>query len=870
MPMGRRGGACTPPKSDTTAVGTRTDSPPLASLARTIMMLPITTVIPSLLDALATARRAVLEAPPGAGKTTGVPLALLDAGWLRGQRIVMLEPRRLAARAAAARMASLLGEQIGERVGYRIRGESRVGSATRIEVVTEGILTRMLHHDLSLDGVGLVIFDEFHERSIIADTGLALVLGGSRVLRDELAVLVMSATLDGNAVSTLLGDVPVIRSEGKIHPVTTRFAPPKSGMAMVPHLAAVIREAMTDEPGSVLAFLPGAAEIRRVEQLLVDRPIAPDVDVRPLFGALPPAAQDAAIAPAPAGRRKVVLATNVAETSLTIDGIRIVVDSGMERVPRFSPQSGMSRLETVRITRASADQRRGRAGRTAPGICIRCWSMGEDAGLVPTARPEILSADLTPLVLDLAVAGFTDPAELPWLDPPPSGAVAEGRRLLHQLGALDDSGVITARGRAMAELGAHPRLAHMLLMARDLGPAAAARAALLAALIEERDIFRGEGGPPPADARLRLEALERRGDSVAHPGTTIDRSAVARVREAWERWRQRIGAPRTDQCIAADAGELLAFAYPDRVARRRTDGVRYLLRNGRGVTLPAGDALAAEEWLVVLAVDDAGRDGRIQLAAPLDAAAVAMLIANHGAEADEVEWDEAARRVVARRVTRLGAIVVSSRELARPAANILAAALLGAVRRLGVDALPWRDGAMRFRARIGFVHAHDADWPDVGAAALVERFDEWLGPHIQGMHRWDDLARVDLGGALLGLLSWNQRAALDQLAPERIEVPTGSRIAVDYSDPAAPVLAVRLQECFGMTATPMVMGGKVPVVMHLLSPGYKPVQVTRDLASFWRSGYADVRREMRGRYPRHHWPEDALTATAVRGVPRKK
>ncbi|PKQ14550.1 MAG: ATP-dependent helicase HrpB, partial [Actinobacteria bacterium HGW-Actinobacteria-8] len=339
-----------------------------------MMMLPITAVIPSLLDALATARRAVLEAPPGAGKTTGVPLALLDAGWLRGQRIVMLEPRRLAARAAAARMANLLGEQVGERVGYRIRGESRVGSATRIEVVTEGILTRMLHHDLSLDGVGLVIFDEFHERSIIADTGLALVLGGSRVLRDELAVLVMSATLDGNAVSALLGDAPVIRSEGKVHPVTTRFAPPKSGMAMVPHLAAVIREVMTDEPGSVLAFLPGAAEIRRVEQLLVDRPIAPDVDVRPLFGALPPAAQDAAIAPATAGRRKVVLATNVAETSLTIDGIRIVVDSGMERVPRFSPQSGMSRLETVRITRASADQRRGRAGRTAPGICIRCWS----------------------------------------------------------------------------------------------------------------------------------------------------------------------------------------------------------------------------------------------------------------------------------------------------------------------------------------------------------------------------------------------------------------------------------------------------------------------------------------------------------------
>lgn len=833
-------------------------------------MLPITAILPSLLDALATGRRAVLEAPPGAGKTTGVPPALLDAEWLRGQRIVMLEPRRLAARAAAARMASELGESIGERVGYRIRGEVRVGRRTRIEVVTEGILTRMLHDDLALDGVGLVIFDEFHERSLVADTGLALVLGGSRVLREELAVLVMSATLDGAAVSGLLGGAPVIRSEGRVHPVTTRCAPPKTGVALAPHVAAVIRDAMTESPGSLLAFLPGAAEIRRVEGLLRERPLAADVDVRPLIGAMSPTAQDAAIAPAPAGRRKVVLATNVAETSLTIDGIRIVVDSGMERVPRFSPRTGMTRLETVRITRASADQRRGRAGRTAPGICVRCWSAGEDAGLVPSARPEITSADLAPLVLDLAIAGFADPGELPWLDPPPSGAVAEGRRLLSQLGALDEKGLVTPHGGAMARLGAHPRLAHMLLIAGTRGPATQARAALLAALIEERDVIRGDGAAPPADLRLRLDMLERRADERVREGGAVDRAGMARVRESAARWSQRIGAPRPDPATADEAGDLLALAYPDRVARRRADGGRYLLRNGRGVSLPSGDALASEEWLVVLAVDDSGRDGRIQLAAPLDPTAVASLLASDGTEADEVEWDDAARRVVARRITRLGAIEVTSRELARPAAEVLRPALLAAVRRVGVDVLPWQDGARRIRDRIAFVHAHDNSWPSVDAGALADRLEEWLGPEVEGMHRWDDLATIDFGNALLGLLSWSQRAALDQLAPDRLEVPTGSRITVDYGDPAAPILAVRLQECFGMITTPRVMADTVPVVMHLLSPGYRPVQVTTDLASFWQSGYAEVRREMRGRYPRHHWPEDALTATAVRGVPRKR
>jgi ATP-dependent helicase HrpB len=833
------------------------------------MSLPIDALLPALVDALARERRAVLEAPPGAGKTTGVPLALLEAQWLAGQRILLLEPRRLAARAAAARMAHLLGESIGERVGYRIRGESRVGRATRIEVVTEGILTRMLQDDLALDGVGLVIFDEFHERSLVADTGLALVLGGSRVLREELGVLVMSATLDGAAVSRLLGDAPVLRSEGRSFPVVTSFAPPRSGQRVEAHVPGVIRDVLATAEGSVLVFLPGAAEIRRVEAALQSGTLPGDVDVRPLFGALSPAAQDAAIAAPPPGRRKVVLATNVAETSLTIEGVRVVVDAGLERVPRFSPRTGMTRLETRRITRASADQRRGRAGRTAPGACVRCWSAADDAGLVPSARPEIVSADLAALALDLAVAGFADPADLPWLDPPPNAAVAEGRTLLGLLGALDAAGTVTAHGRAMAALGAHPRLAHLLLVAATLGPASQARAAVLAALLEERDLVRGDGAPPPSDLRLRLDALERHLDPAMLGGGAVDAGAVARVREAAERWRRALGGPRSDPPAAEDAGTLLALAYPDRVARRRGESGRYLLRNGRGASLPGGDALAQEEWLVVVAVDDAGRDARIQLAAPLPASAVAALRATATTD-DETGWDETARRVVARRVTRLDAIVMEERTLPRPAPEALRPVMLDVVRRAGIAALPWSDGAARLRQRMAFVHAHDATWPDVGDDALTVHLDAWLGPFLDGVDRWEALSRVDLAAALLTQLAWEQRAALDLLAPDRLEVPTGSRLVVDYSDVTAPVLAVRLQEVFGMAETPRVLGGKVPVVMQLLSPGYRPVQVTRDLASFWRTGYFDVRKDLRGRYPKHHWPDDPHTATAVRGAPRRR
>ncbi|HET9134355.1 MAG TPA: ATP-dependent helicase HrpB, partial [Gemmatimonadales bacterium] len=484
------------------------------------MTLPIDAVLPDVVAALATHRRAVLEAPPGAGKTTGVPLALLDAPWLADRQILLLEPRRLAARAAARRMASLRGERVGETIGFAVRGETAVGPRTRVLVVTEGVLTRRLQDDPALDGVGAVLFDEFHERSLIADTGLALVLGATSVLRDDLAVLVMSATLDGARVAALLGDAPRITSAGRAFPVTTRFAPPRPDARLEDHVARTVREALADESGSILVFLPGAGEIRRVEERLAGT-LPSKVDLYPLHGSLPPAQQDAAIAPSPPGRRKVVLATNVAETSLTIDGVRVVVDSGFARVPRFSPRTGMTRLETVRVTRASADQRRGRAGRTEPGVCIRCWHAAEDAGLLPDARAEILDADLAPLVLDLAAAGFTDPAELPWLDAPPPAAWQQGRDLLQLLGALDAHGRLTAHGTAMSALGTAPRLAHMLVRARDHGPASLARAAALAALLEERDPMRGAGGPPPADVRLRLDALEREGDAALLGGLHV-------------------------------------------------------------------------------------------------------------------------------------------------------------------------------------------------------------------------------------------------------------------------------------------------------------------------------------------------------------
>lgn len=832
-------------------------------------MLPVENVLNGVRLALSHQRAAVLEAPPGAGKTTRVPVALLDEPWCRDQRVILLEPRRLAARAAARRIAHERGEQLGRTIGFRVRGESVVGPDTRLEVVTEGVLTRMLQDDPSLPGIAAVVFDEFHERSLHADLGLALVLGATRVLRDDLRVLVMSATLDGERIASLLDDAPRIRSEGRQFPVEYRYDPPANRQPIAGHVAAVVREALETTAGSLLVFLPGAGDIHRVRDMLSGT-VPTDVDVRPLFGALSSRDQDAAIAPAPAGRRKVVLATNVAETSITIDGIAVVIDSGLERTPRFNPRTGMSRLETVRITRASADQRAGRAGRTGPGIAIRCWSMAEHAGLIPHTRAAILDADLTPLALDLAVAGFPDPRELRWLDPPPPAHYATASVLLRDLGAIDGQGRITDAGTAMAAWGVHPRLAHLLARAADVGSRTFRRATFLAALAEERDILRGDGRPPPADLRLRLDLLERDADTALMAGATVDRGAIAAVREQASRLMARAPGRLAKERDPTDAAVLAAWAWPDRVARRRDTAGRFVMRSGRGARLDVSDVLAHAEWIVAIEVDDSGRDGRVQRAIALEADDVTALIEGEATTSTIVEWDDAGGGVMIRRVVTLDAIVVREDPIDRADPELITVAFLEGIKRVGISALPWSDAARTLRARLAFLHCHDPSWPDVSDVALDAALTTWLLPSITGMRRLDDLRRVDLGVRLLDLVSWSQRAELESLAPERIEVPSGSRVAIDYADPTAPVLAVRLQEVFGMQQSPRLLGGRITVVMHLLSPARRPVQVTRDLASFWASGYFDVRKDLRGRYPRHHWPEDPLTATALSGAKRRR
>lgn len=827
--------------------------------------LPIEPVLPALRDALRSGTSAVLQAPPGAGKTTRVPLALLDEPWLAGGRIVMLEPRRLAARAAAQRMAALLGERVGETVGYRVRLDTRVGPRTRVEVVTEGVLTRLLQADPALEGVGLVIFDEFHERSLHADLGLALCLQARSLLREELRVLVMSATLDGGPIARLLGDAPVLRSEGRAHPVATRYREQPLEGRLEPAVARTVREALDAEEGDVLVFLPGEAEIRRVGAMLAEDGLPAGVDVWPLYGNLAAAEQERAISPSPRGRRKVVLATSIAETSLTIEGVRVVVDSGWMRVPRFSPRTGMTRLETVRVTRAAAAQRRGRAGRLAPGVCYRLWTRHEQQQLVPYGTPEILEADLAPLALELAVWGVLEPAELSWLDAPPPAAFAQARALLAELGALRADGTVTAHGRQMAGLALHPRLAHMLLRGAELGHGALA--ADLAALLGERDVLRADTGERDADVRLRLDALrEARAGRVPASvhGLAVDRAGLRRALAEAGHWRRRLGIA-TAASDAGAAGLLLALAYPDRLAQRRPGAVgRYLLRNGRGAMLPAVQPLAGAEYLVAAELDGRGRESRIYLAAPVELAEVEELLADRIESADRIAWDPAARAVRARRQVRLGALVLREAPLpdADPAA--VTAALLAGIEREGLQTLPWSRRARQLQQRLLFLHRLDPRWPDVSDELLRATLADWLGPHVHGMQRLDEVQRVDLEHVLSELLTWQQRAELDELAPTHLTVPSGSRVPIDYGDAGAPVVAVRLQEMFGLTETPRIARGRVPLTIQLLSPAHRPVQVTRDLASFWRSAYFDVRKDLRGRYPKHHWPDDPLQAAPTR------
>lgn len=812
--------------------------------------LPIQEALPALKTALARHRAAVVEAPPGAGKTTLVPLALKDEPWLKDRKILMLEPRRIAARAAAARMASLLGESVGDTVGYRVRLDARVGPKTRIEVLTEGLLTRRLQSDPELKGVGLVIFDEFHERSLVADLGLALTLETQSALNENLKILVMSATLDGARVAKLLNGAPIVRSEGRLYPIDTRYAPP-SKARIEQSVAGAIRRALDETEGGILVFLPGEAEIRNVERQLE----APSgCVVCPLYGALSAEAQDRAIRPS--AERKIVLATAIAETSLTIEDVRVVIDSGQQRLPRYDPATGLTRLVTSRVSLASADQRRGRAGRVAPGVCYRLWDEAETRALIPFTPPEILTSDLAPFALDLARWGVRDASALALLDPPPAASFAEAQDLLRELDAIDAENRITAHGRAMSAFGAHPRLAHMMIRARDMGLGSSPAA--LAAILGERDIVRARD----ADLRQRLQTFA--GDQDA----TLDRGALARAREQARLWRRTLDI-KDGNIDTNAAGRLAALAYPERIAKRRGPG-SFRLANGRGATLPETDPLAAQDYLAIAALDGAGANARIHQAAPLTLAEIEDLFAAHIETRDVIEWSSRDRVIIAREEERLHALVLAERHLKKPDPAKIAAAVLTGIRELGLRALPWAPELESLRARAAFVRnlEPDADWPDLSDDVLLATLEHWLQPFLNGVTRASDFARIDLEAALTALFDWEKKKRLETFAPAYVTVPSGSRIAIDYSS-EAPVLAVRLQEMFGLADTPTVGAGRVPLTLHLLSPARRPVQVTRDLKSFWKNGYPEVKRDLKGRYPKHHWPDDPWTATpTARAKPR--
>ena len=844
--------------------------------------LPIDSALPELQAAVAAHANVVLQAPPGAGKSTGVPLALLAERSLSAGKIVMLEPRRLAARAVATRMAQMLGEPVGQTVGFRTRLESRVGKSTRIEVVTEGILTRWLQRDATLEGVAIVIFDEFHERSLNADLGLALCLDAQAEVREDLRILVMSATLDATAVARLLGAAPVVTAEGRAYEVETHWisgGPTNRGARDVDiavRTARTIAQAIEHDAGDVLAFLPGQAEIRRTQQQLEGQSLPRSVSVLPLFGDLSAADQDAALRPGDVQHRKVVLATNIAETSLTIEGVRVVVDSGLARRARFDPATGMSGLETVRVSRASADQRRGRAGRLGPGVCYRLWSESEHASLAAQTVPEILEADLAPVALELAEWGITDPRSLRWLDLPPAATFAQAQDLLRSLEAIDAPGRITAHGRALARLGTHPRLAHMIVRGAELG---LQRLAIeIAAVLGERDLLRWNGNRRDADLRLRVEALRRGRVDDPHIAAEVrvDGGARQRAVRSVEILERQLAANAAQPRAAetdADFGRLLAFAYPDRIAQSRGAGGRYLLSGGRGARLADAQSIGQAEFLVVADLDAGEREALIRLAAPLPRSELEVDFAALIEHRERFEWDAREQAVVAQDERWLGAIKLGERRLENPDGARITSALLDGIRDIGLDALPWTKDARALRQRLGFAREVDTrapqPWPDVSDAALSATLDAWLAPWLTGMSRRDHLARLNMTEIIAALLDWKQRQRLDEIAPTHLQVPSGSRIPIDYS--AAPTVAVRLQEVFGLAITPAVGGGRVPLTLQLLSPAHRPVQVTKDLASFWARGYAEVKKELKGRYPKHYWPDDPTTAVATaRARPRPR
>ncbi len=825
---------------------------------------PISPLLPAIADSLAAHPRLVLEAPPGAGKTTQVPLALLDAPWLQGGRILMLEPRRVAARSAAQFMARQLGEAVGETVGYRIRFENKVSARTRIEVVTEGILTRMLQDDPLLEGVGALLFDEFHERHLSADLGLALALDVQAGLREDLRIVVMSATLDGERLAAFL-DAPRLSSEGRGFPVEITHFPARRDEALEAQARRAVEHALTAHPGDVLVFLPGQREIARVQAAL--EPVLPaDTDVLPLHGELPVEQQSRVLQPDPDGRRRVVLATNVAESSVTLPGVRVVVDAGLAREPRYDPNSGFSRLDAVAISQASADQRAGRAGRVAAGWALRLWPQSQR--LEPQRRPEMAQVELAGLALELAAWGSD---ALRFVDPPPAGALAAARELLQRLGALDGT-AITGSGRRMLALGTHPRLAAMLLAAAN--PREQALAADLAALLEARDPLR-QGGDALA-ARWRALAAFRNG-RAPHDAS---RSALAAIDTAARQWRRRLRCDATPPANleAHELGDLLAHAFPDRIAARHpTDPLRYQLANGRSARLFDTSDLRGEPWLVVSELRFEARDALLLRAAPVDEARLRADFPQRFQQRDVVRWNGERRALEARRESGFDRIVLDSRPAGRVDPAQAARALTDAVRERGLEALPWTDALRQWRYRVQGLRQWmpELELPDLSDAALLGTLDDWLLPAFAGKTRLDALAEAELGEALKSRVDWNLRQQIDRHAPVRISVPSGLERAIDYAldddgiSPRPPVLAVKLQELFGLADTPRIADGRVPLLLHLLSPGGKPLQVTGDLRNFWENTYAEVRKEMKGRYPRHPWPDDPWSATAThRAKPR--
>ena len=825
-------------------------------MAQAPSALPIDSVLPQIGAHLASQNSAVLVAPPGAGKTTRVPLYLLEQDFCRTGKIIVLEPRRLAARAAAERMASMLGEQIGQTIGLRVRLQSKISNQTRIEIVTEGVFTRMILDDPALEGVAAVLFDEYHERSLDADLGLALALDAQSGLREDLRILVMSATLDGARVAGLLGKAPVIESQGRAYPIETLYVGRDPLLRIEEQMVKTIMQALNAQTGSVLAFLPGQGEIIRTANLLSDKLKDPLIDVCPLYGAMDREAQDLAVSPAKTGRRKIVLATSIAETSLTIEGVRVVIDSGLARIPRYEPDLGLTRLETVRASRAAADQRRGRAGRTEPGVCYRLWEEAATGALEAFSPPEILSADLSSLVLDLAAWGLRDPYTVSWLDPPPLAALTEARLMLRQIGALDDSFTLTDQGRHIRALALPPRLARMVVEAATQGQAQLA-ADLAATLVEH-----GLGG----DSLDLSERVERFGRDRSKRAQDARRLANGWAQQA----RRFANVPEDETASSLDSGRLIALAYPDRIAKARGKPGEFIMANGRACYVEPHNHLARQDWLAVAEISGRAASARILAAAPLTLAEIGQVQPEALLWQDDLQFDKASAALRARRLRRLGAMIIAEQNLAVPSTQAAANILANGIASLGIKRLAWTKAQKQWRDRVMFLRqAEGESWPDLSDQALALEAENWLAPFILGRSSLADIKPEDLDSAVKALLPWDLTKRLEQEAPTHYEAPTGSQIAIEYETDSGPILAIRVQELFGLSQHPTLAGGRVPLTLHLLSPAHRPIQITRDLPGFWKGSWSAVKTDMKGRYPRHVWPDDPAGALpTTRAKPR--